>query len=296
MKLSNPIYQSHLNQFKEYLATLGYSRSAQINYPMAVAEYLFYLESERISDFSFSTEQTTKNHFECLSARKNRKKSGALSNVYLNSHLNGLKRFQKYLHSLHNEYLPLTVERLLNETPLPLVLTRAEIEQLYQGASQNKKRSFSLRDRTLLHLCYGCGLRKSECSQLDVEDVQEKEKLLHIRKGKGNQERYIPLTESILTELQEYIKEARPDFERSHSPKALLLGNRGGRLISFYNRLQLLTKQAGLEKNVHPHTLRHSIATHLMQSGMEVEQIAKFLGHRSLASTQLYMHIVHESV
>lgn len=285
-----------IENYREYLQTLHYSQSAIINYPRQVGEYLNYLKREGISDLKNQTSQTLENYFEYLSSRKNLKKEGTLSGVYLNSHRSSLVSFFKYL-NLTQGYQIQSIAALSREKRnIPVVLTREEIERLYKAVEEEKNYPTSLRDKVILGLCYGAGLRKSECSGVDTSHVLFKEKLLHIPKGKGSQQRYVPLTKKILEGIDDYLKYGRPYFERVGSGAALLLGSQGARMESYYYRLGILCRRAGIEKEISTHTLRHSIATHLMEGGMEIEQIAKFLGHRSLESTQLYTHITHENI
>jgi len=131
--------------------------------------------------------------------------------------------------------------------------------------------------------------------QLDVKDVLLEQKLLYVRKGKNYKERYVPMGQSVITDLQDYLKESRPYFYQAHQHKALFLSKVGNRLQgqSMGIRLQYLVEQAQLPLEITLHTLRHSIATHLLQNGMELRQVAGFLGHQSIESTQLYTHLAH---
>jgi site-specific recombinase XerD len=173
------------------------------------------------------------------------------------------------------------------------------------------------RDRAIIALYYGCGLRRSEGVQLNISDIDLQRRLLFVRKAKGNKQRYVPIATKHLQDISDYIKEGREWFLYHHDsnqeyyskhngkplPKksetvgdAFLVTHWGGRFLQPEWRLKYLQRKAEIEKPVTLHGLRHSIATHLLQSGMEIEEIAKFLGHASLASTQIYTHIVNASV
>jgi integrase/recombinase XerD len=283
------------HDYLHHLRTLHYSASAQTNYPRAVEEFLDYLQSKGISDVQTITLETTDAYFDYLGSRASQKRSGTLSNVYLNGHINALKNYQQYLKQLQHTNISLQLQRYDQEGKLPQVLTRKEIQQLYD-TTQEMKPSQGIQAKLILHLCYGCGLRKSEVLGLHTYDIKSRDKLLHVRKGKGGQERYVPLTETILSDLQEYLTETRAKLTFKRPVEALLVNSQGEGLKTIYYGLKLLKTASKSEKELHPHLLRHSIATHLMESGMKIEEIAKFLGHRSLASTQLYTHIVHESI
>ncbi len=150
----------------------------------------------------------------------------------------------------------------------------------------------------MLNIYYGCGLRRTEGIELNVNDALLKEKLIHVRQGKGYRERYVPITEQIKEEMENYIFVVR-EYLQSFKPgtkETLFLSMQSKRMHgnSAIKRLQQLSIKAGINKEIGLHTLRHSIATHLLQSGMELEEVSKFLGHGSLESTQIYTHLIHE--
>jgi site-specific recombinase XerD len=175
------------------------------------------------------------------------------------------------------------------------ILTTGEIGKLYDAVSDD---ALGLRDKAMLSLYYGCGLRKSEGIHINMRDILLEKDLLYVRKGKGYRERYVPVTGHNKTDLENYIRYARPYLVSAKKEEALLLNINGGRLSGAmaYERLQKLRTQARLNKAAGLHTLRHSIASHLLHSGMKLEQIQCFLGHSSLESTQIYTHLKHEQV
>ena len=116
-----------------------------------------------------------------------------------------------------------------------------------------------------------------------------------VRKGKGNKQRYVPIAGAHVKDLEAYINEGRKELQQSSRCAALFLNKNGNRMRDFYGLLEWLKCKSGINKRFGLHALRHSIATHLLASGMEMEGIAKFLGHSSLASTQRYTHIVKRS-
>jgi len=150
----------------------------------------------------------------------------------------------------------------------------------------------------MLSVYYGCGLRREEGMYLNVDDINLKARLIYVQKGKGNRERYVPMSEAVREDLENYIYVAREkilSFKNIKNP-ALFLSYRVKRMHgnSLIERLHKLTNKAGINKETGFHTLRHSIATHLLQSGMLLENVSKFLGHTSLESTQIYTHLAHE--
>lgn len=176
----------------------------------------------------------------------------------------------------------------------PTWLTPAEIARLYAVTGDTVLGS---RDRAMLAVYYGCGLRLSEGTAVEVRDVLLDQSLLHVRQGKGYRERLVPMAAGVQSILAHYLTEARPQLLQSKATEVLFVGAQKGVALtsqSLYIRIKALAKKARIRKRVGTHTLRHSIATHLLQSGMPLERIKDFLGHDSLDSTQLYTHMVNE--
>lgn len=160
-----------------------------------------------------------------------------------------------------------------------------------------------MRDTAMLDIYYGCGLRRSEGQALQVQDLGLDKGLLYVRKGKGYKQRLVPVAAAVGLRLHNYLKYARPvliDTGSSANKEAFFIGSRGSGQVQgscLYERLKRLMKLTGIyerKPGAGLHTLRHSIATHLLESGMSLEDISKFLGHSTLESTQIYTHIVHE--
>jgi integrase/recombinase XerD len=158
--------------------------------------------------------------------------------------------------------------------------------------------AMAARDRAILTLFYACGLRRNEAYHVDLSDLNFDRRILHVRKGKNYKERLVPFNESASKYLQEWIYDHRPSMMKERKEDALFISQGGRRLDgqTMAIRLKLLQQRSDQtrlqEKNVRPHVLRHSIATHLLQNGMDLEKIGRFLGHSSLESTQVYTHIV----
>ncbi len=153
-----------------------------------------------------------------------------------------------------------------------------------------------LRDLALAELLYGSGLRVSEALGLDIDDFDPGSGVVRVM-GKGSKERLAPVSDAGLERLRRYMR-VRGEFTRSLVEKALFLGLRGGRLQRRQaNRiLEKLAKLAGLPENVHPHMLRHSFATHLLESGADLRSVQELLGHARLTTTQRYTHLTMEKL
>jgi integrase/recombinase XerD len=173
---------------------------------------------------------------------------------------------------------------------LPRTLSPGEVERLVEAASGTKPRD--LRDRALVELLYGAGLRVSEAVGLERGGVDLDERLVRSI-GKGAKERIVPLGRSAAEALRRYLSRGRPFLDRRHRPE-LFLNAQGGALTraGAFLILRRLADRAGLEPGrVHPHLLRHSFATHLLEGGADLRSVQEMLGHADLATTELYTHV-----
>jgi integrase/recombinase XerD len=299
--------------FKQWLDTLGYSEHTVYNMPLHIRGLFHYLEKKNKTTINDITPENIRQYYrKSLRNRTNQQyKSGGLSNGHLNKHIQGFYLFAKYLRQsgrLDIGDLNLPHEEVNAEKPS--VLTRDEIKELYAACdyipeTTDRKPSWfysamSLRDKAMLTVYYGCGLRRNEGIQLNVSDIYWDKQVLHVRKGKKHKERFVPLSKNGLRHLQNYVYDGRPYFLRKPNEEAFFVSERGGRIMgqSIYLRLLRLIDIADnpdiKSKDIGLHTLRHSIATHLLEKGMELESVQEFLGHSSLESTQIYTHLVEE--
>jgi integrase/recombinase XerD len=173
---------------------------------------------------------------------------------------------------------------------LPRTLSAAEAERLIDAASGTTPRS--LRDRALVELLYGAGLRVSEATGLHRRSVDLDERVVRAL-GKGSKERLVPIGRPAVDALRRYVAMGRPHLDRRNRPE-LFLNARGGPLTraGAFLILRRLADKAGLEpKRVHPHLLRHSFATHLLEGGADLRSVQEMLGHADLSTTELYTHV-----
>jgi integrase/recombinase XerD len=149
-----------------------------------------------------------------------------------------------------------------------------------------------VRDRAILELLYSCGLRVSELCALRLADLFRTEELLRVR-GKGSKERLVPIGKPALQWLERYLQEVRPLLARPQSRDILFLNARGGQLsrMSVWKLVRHAAERAGIERRIHPHTLRHSFATHLLEGGADLRAVQEMLGHASITTTQIYTHV-----
>jgi integrase/recombinase XerD len=288
------------NSFERWLNTIGYAEStvyASTNY---VRDFFTWLDKTPVKELSQINNQVVKTYHDYLQTRRNKTKSGSLSNNYIISNINALKRFSKYLQVTGKATLEIDLQLQAIATETKTILTRAEVKALYKACDND---ILGIRDRAILSIYYGCGLRRSEGINLNVNDILLKEKRVYVRKGKNYKERYVPMSEAVKEDLENYIYYARErilSFKNIKNAvsddwrKALFLSMQVKRMHgnSLINRLHHLLNKTKIEKETGLHTLRHSIATHLLQSGMELEEVSQFLGHVSLESTQIYTHLI----
>jgi integrase/recombinase XerD len=174
--------------------------------------------------------------------------------------------------------------------PLPKTLSPGEVERLIEAANGTQPRA--LRDQALVELLYGCGLRVSEAVGLDKAGVDLDDRLVRVF-GKGSKERVVPVGRHAAEALRRYLARGRPFLDTRHRPE-LFLNARGGPLTraGAFLILRKLAEKAGLEaQRVHPHLLRHSFATHLLEGGADLRSVQEMLGHADLSTTELYTHV-----
>jgi len=268
---------------------MGYAKNTVYAFPLQLREYLEWLEDNKLE---INKESSLKfmNYFR---QRKNKRRGGGLSIAHINKQIDVLNKFFEYLRKTKKIKVEIKLERNKKEELTERkILTKEEILQLYHAT---EKTINGTRDKAMLSIYYGCGLRKKEGLELLVEDVLFERKLLYVRHPKNGHERYVPINKKCLSDLEDYIINARPFLLESNSKNNhLFVSSRGGRMSpeGIVYRLKKLSERTMINKSFGLHTLRHSIATHLLKGGMSLENIALFLGHRSLDSTQIYTHII----
>ena len=296
----------HLSEsFTLWLQTLGYKPHTVKLADWNITEFLAFLERRQVTRLKDYKDNHVNQYLEYLQHRPNCITHGGLSTGYINKHITALRLFSKYLNQSGKAAIILK-PGLFKTTGMATFLNKNEIKALYQAAG-DPNNLYNQRDMAMLGVFYGCGLRASEGAALNLGDILFEKSLVYVRKGKNYRERYVPLNKQVKNDLKTYITGQRNDLLNAcpaggdRSTKALLLGRRGTRwsVHGMYNRLQLLKSQSNDEglkqKTFGLHILRHSIATHLLQSGMKLEYISRFLGHKSLETTQKYTHLACRS-
>ena len=208
---------------------------------------------------------------------------------------------------LRSFYRHLRREELIEEDPtaklsppsksrkLPHVLSHAEVTKLLESASGADP--IALRDRALLEVMYGCGLRASEAVGLEIGDVDTERGFVRPH-GKGSKERVVPLGREAARSLERYLRGGRPELVGAGIERKLFVNFRGGALTrqGLYKIIQRHARQCGLDGKMSPHTLRHTFATHLLSGGCDLRSVQEMLGHADVATTQLYTHLSRERI
>jgi len=300
LKLQNRSYKILVANYKEWLDILGFAESSVYTFPNYLQEFFYYLEQHNINNIDYINREIVKEYYKYLSERPNEKRGGGLSKSYLNSHQQALKKFKEYLQKHNAKNLPLHLKpERINRLEIINILTQDEIKELFKATEfSSEYERVQLRDKAMLVLLYSCGLRRNEAVTMNIKDIFFDKELILVRKGKNYKERFVPINFYNIEILENYIYEARIQFKDYNQSEALLIGNYGTRLKgnTLAVRLQEVIKATNNEeiiaKKITPHKLRHSIATHFLEAGMDIEDIKQFLGHSHLETTQIYTHLV----
>ena len=277
------IIENTINDFRRELVNLGYSNTVVNNYPKYAQNILDYIKEipQKITDVHI------KNYYEYLKTKPSRITKRTISESHIYSQLLAIKLYFEYLERTkkikRNPYNLKVKQTTKSER---IIFTQEEIQILYKN-TQN------LEEKTILHLCYGCGMRRSEAQDLNIKDVNFEQKLLFVRKGKGRKRRVIPLTEAIVKDLKDYF--SYTEIVRKEGEESFLVNIygskiKGGNVYLLFKRI-LKRTQSLKPENYCLHSLRHSIATHLLENEMSIEMVRDFLGHSQLVTTQIYTRI-----
>ncbi len=293
--LNNPRYLLDLKNFRGWLGTLNYSKSTVYNSPNYVKELLHYLEQNECFNYSHLSTELIESYFDYLQSRAKENQDGALSFGSLKKHQNAIVNYVIFLKKTGEIVPSFSFPFLENQSKQITVLTTEEVRLLFDNCTNDL---MGKRTKAMLCLYYNCGLRKLEGINLNVEDIDLVKELIFIRKSKTHRQRYVPMSKGAKVIIEDYLFSARELILPSNSNEnAFLITNIGTRFsvsLAPYFLKQLLLKIGNpkLTEKTTLHVLRHSIATHLLKNGMSLENIALFLGHRSLDSTQIYTHIL----
>ncbi|MFH1240672.1 MAG: site-specific tyrosine recombinase/integron integrase [Candidatus Diapherotrites archaeon] len=264
-------YAEVILNFKNELTITGYSKRTLIMYQLYVKEFLEFT-NKPVDDLS-------RNDIVNFLAHK---KENNTSNATLALVYSSLKFFT---HSFLKKKIMEDIKSPKRAKKLPSVLTQKEVKDLI-------KASKAKRDRLIVEFLYSSGCRVSECVKLKVNDLEVKERIAQVRGGKGNKDRIIILSTEWLKHLKQYLKNKKHESDFVFSKK-------NGKPLSvdtIQRIIKTTSEKAGIQKHVTPHTLRHSYATHLLESGESIRKIQELLGHTNLSTTQIYTSVSTEQL
>lgn len=297
--LKNPSYKALLLSFKDWLGVLGFSEGMRKNYPHHLCEFFYWLEQNNIDHIDYIQKEHVKDYYKYLKQRPNKTRNGALSASSLNHHQQAIHKFRDYLSKHYKKPFNMHIKReKVGEEKLKYC-TEKEVKQLFKATKHSHELPrFRARQKALLVCLYSLGMRRNEVVNLMLNDILWDRERVFIRKGKNYKERFVPINHYNLQLLEDYVFDARMDFRQASESNYVFVSRRSTKIsgCTIENDLKMIVKAANSEeleyRNITPHMLRHSIATHFLRAGMKIEDIQQFLGHASLESTQIYTHIL----
>ena len=278
--------QNLIGEFIDYLnSERGLAFNTRESYQRDLQQYSNFLEKDGIKSFERASRGTVVAYM--LALQKQGKATATVAR-----RLAALKAFYQFLVRQHYiERDPtVNVESPKLKKKLPKVLTVTEVEKLLRQPSGDSPQA--LRDRAMLELLYATGIRVSELIQLNLADVNLESGYVRCM-GKGSKERIVPVGQVAVAALKEYLARARGRLVTNGAEQSLFVNHHGSRLTrqGFWKIVKKYAGDAQIDKEITPHTLRHSFATHLLERGADLRSVQEMLGHADISTTQVYTHV-----
>ena len=300
----NEHYKIILENHALWYDTLGYHKNTCKRYAGIINQFFEYLQERNINNISELNYKHIKAFFEHIQTVKSQKTQKTYSIVHLNDIFFAVDKLCQFLTEMgmDNVPTPLNFRIKIDQKQLDIdnthPFTIEEIKELqntipniykYQSFAERQAKQYEL--RLIFALCYGCALRRMEAYNLTAKDIDFDRKTVFVKQGKNYKDRIVPMNENVCNALKDYIYNFRSRLKLPHNR---LFVHSVSVVFKSLKELQQATDNPQIQsKRLYFHILRHSMATHLLQNGMEIEGIARFLGHSSLVSTQVYTHIVN---
>lgn len=255
---------------EEYLLKLELKRYANSTVRTYVSFFEMFINHYKYKELNTINESDIRAFLQKLIHRN-------VSSSYLNQAINAIKFYYEVVLGMPNRFYE--IERPRKESKLPTIISKEEILLIIDNAN-------NIKHRCIIKLLYGSGLRRSELLNLKLVDVDSKRMLIRVKDSKGNKDRYTLLSKTTLEDLRIYFKEWKPK-------EYLFQGQKGGKYsaVSVLKVVKTAALKARIKQTVTPHVLRHSFATHLLESGVDLRQIQVLLGHGSSKTTEIYTHV-----
>ena len=298
-KIYNELYQREAVEYRNYLLILGYTENTCQSRYLSLKSFFSWLEEVGIYQIQDITPVEISNFYEEVQNRKSTRTGEKLKQKSVYAIMRCVQMYLGYVLDLGKiktnpashlkfSYPDDKVERR--------IFKQEEIKELYESTKDEQ-------EKVILHIAYGCGLRVNEISRLNKADLRLSENLVIVQRGKNNKRRLVPITDKVSKELDFFL--SSEEVSRKND-KAVFRHNKGGRMKEWtLNKLlKKMIKRTHFGKHLSPeelnkigiHNLRHSIATHLLENGMKLEQVRQFLGHSYIESTEIYTHISQEQI
>ena len=298
----NAHYKIILEHYTLWFDTLGFHTNTKNRYKGIITQFFDYLQSRNINHISLLNHQHIKNYFEYVQAVKSRKTQETYSVVHLNDIFLAIDKLCQFLTDMGMTTSPTPLNYRIKHNYYQEIIDGItpfniqEIKQLQQAIPLTyQDNNFKEREKRhkqleiIFALCYGCALRRMEAFNLCIQDVDFDRKTIFIRQGKNYKDRIVPMNDNVCSTVKDYVYNFRHTLKLPHNR---LFVHSLSELHKSLKEVQKATNDRQIQsKRLYFHILRHSIATHLLQNGMDIESIARFLGHSSLISTQIYTHI-----
>ena len=255
---------------EEYLLKLELKRYANNTVRTYVSFFEMFINYYKEKELSAINESDIRSFLQTLVQRK-------VSNSYLNQAINAIKFYYEVVLGMPNRYYE--IERPRKESKLPKVISKEEVLSIIKNTN-------NIKHRCIVELLYSAGLRRSELLNLKIDDIDSNRMLVMVKGGKGKKDRQTLLSKSTLEDLRIYFKEWKPQEYLFEGRKASKYGAES--VLKIVKRAAV---KAGIRQTVTPHVLRHSFATHLLESGVDLRQIQVLLGHGSSKTTEIYTHV-----
>lgn len=270
----NTATELSLNAFHKYLTNLRYSKNTIVNYESSIRIFLKFLKLKKPEDIDIEDI----NNF-CGDYIVSMKKSASYQNIFINA----IKLYYKVIYNKSIEIED--IKRPRREHRLPSIFNKEEVAKLLQAPT-------NIKHRAMLATVYSCGMRCGDLINLKITDLDTQRLLIHLKKGKGNKDRVVPLSKKLIELLRDY-------YKTYHPKKYMFEGSVKGEPYSETSIRQIFKHalhKAGIKKPAKLHWLRHSYATHLLESGTDIRYIQEILGHNSSRTTEIYTHVSLHSI
>lgn len=280
---------------KEYLTILRFEKNLSDNtlksYENDIKKVINYCQDYDINDFNEVDARVLASFFE-------RQRDIGIDSATAARYMSSIKGFWQYLEA--NDYIQknptVKLSSVKKSRKLPAVLSFNEVENILNAVDVSK--ILGIRDRAILELFYSSGLRVSELINLKISDLFFDDEVIRVF-GKGSKERIVPVGSSAIEWVNKYLMEARPSLVVKYKSENYIFLNRRGSKLSrmwIWKIFDEYAKLAGIKKEIHPHTFRHSFATHLLEGGADLRAVQEMLGHADISTTQIYTHVDREYI